>query len=389
MAQLNITLNLDELTEAVLNSDMTSMMKSLTVTVFNAYMEVERDRFIKAANYERTDHRMDQRNGYYERDFMLSAGKVKLRVPRTRSGEFRTEVFERYQRQDKAFVLSMAEMVVNGVSTRKVTKIVEKLCGEQVSKSFVSDVMKELDPEIEEFKQRSLSHSTFRYIYVDAMYIKVREDNRVISKAAYIAQGVNEENKREILGFMVAEEESAVAWSRFFMGLRARGLQTPKVIISDAHAGLKVAIREVFVGSIWQRCTFHFLRNIVDQMPKKNSKTERKLVGEILRAPTQQHARELKAAFEEMVQDNPKFEKALEVLDNGFEDAIQYQLEPQAYHVSLRTTNSIERLNREIRRRDRVIGIYPNVASAERLIGSLLLDHHEEWVKASRKFLRD
>lgn len=124
-------------------------------------------------------------------------------------------------------------------------------------------------------------------------------------------------------------------------------------------------------------------------MPKKNSKTERKLVGEILRAPTQQHARELKAAFEEMVQDNPKFEKALEVLDNGFEDAIQYQLEPQAYHVSLRTTNSIERLNREIRRRDRVIGIYPNVASAERLIGSLLLDHHEEWVKASRKFLRD
>ena len=174
MAQLNITLNLEELTEAVMNSDMNAMMKSLAVTVFNAYMEVERDRYIKAENYERTSERKDQRNGYYERDLMLNIGSINLKVPRTRSGEFKTDVFNSYQRMDKAFVLGMIEIVIMGVSTRKVTKIVEQLCGENVSKSFVSDIMQELDPQIEAFKQRSLSHSKFRYLYVDAMYIKVR-----------------------------------------------------------------------------------------------------------------------------------------------------------------------------------------------------------------------
>lgn len=388
MAYLNINLNLDELTEAIMQSDMNALMKSLAVTVFNAYMEVERDHHIKAANYERTPDRLDQRNGYYQRDYMLNVGKVPLRVPRTRSGEFKTSIFERYQRMDKAFVLSMVEMVVNGVSTRKVTKIVEQLCGETVSKSFVSDVMTELDPQIKAFKERSLAHSTFRYLYVDAMYIKVREADRVVSKAVYIAQGINAQNKREIVGFMVAEEESKAAWSRFFMAMRARGLQTPKMIISDAHAGLKAAIREVFVGTIWQRCTFHFITNIVNQMPRKNSRSERRILGQILQAPTQQHARELKAQLEEDLKDNPKYTKALETLDSGFEDAIQYMLEPELYHISLRTTNSVERLNREIRRRDKVIGIYPTIASAERLIGSVLIDIHEKWAQSKRTFLR-
>ena len=388
MAQLNITLNLEELTEAVMNSDMNAMMKSLAVTVFNAYMEVERDRYIKAENYERTSERKDQRNGYYERDLMLNIGSINLKVPRTRSGEFKTDVFNSYQRMDKAFVLGMIEMVITGVSTRKVTKIVEQLCGENVSKSFVSDIMQELDPQIEAFKQRSLSHSKFRYLYVDAMYIKVREDNRVVSKAVYIAQGVNDINKREIVGFMVSEEETEAAWSRFFLDLRSRGLQTPTMVISDAHAGLKKAIRKVFVGTIWQRCTFHFIRNIIDVMPKKNSKEERKILRKILQAPTQQHARELKQAYESQLKDNPKYTEALKVLDNGFEDAIQYMLEPEAFHVSLRTTNSVERLNREIRRRDRVIGIYPNIASAERLIGSILIDFHENWENNARTFLQ-
>lgn len=389
MAQLNITLNLEELTEAVMNSDMNSMMKSLAMAVFNAYMEVERDHYINAKNYERTAERKDQRNGYYERDLMLSVGKIPMKVPRTRSGQFRTQVFNSYQRMDKAFVLSMIEMVVTGVSTRKVTKIVEQLCGEQVSKSFVSDIMQELDPQIEAFKQRSLSHSKFRYLYVDAMYIKVREDKRVVSKAVYVAQGINDINKREIVGFMVSGEESEASWVQFFLDMRSRGLQTPKMIISDAHAGLKSAIRETFVGSIWQRCTFHFLCNIVNVMPRKHSKEERGMVREILQAPTQQHARELKKTFESHVQDNPKYDEALNTLDNGFEDAIQYMLEPETYHVSLRTTNSVERVNREMRRRDRVIGIYPNIASAERLMGSVLIDHHEKWESVNRPFLKE
>ena len=172
------------------------------------------------------------------------------------------------------------------------------------------------------------------------------------------------------------------------MNLRTRGLQTPKMVISDAHAGLKAAIKKIFVGAIWQRCTFHFLCNIMDQMPKKDSRDQRRTVRAILQAPTPQHARELKAEFEEALNENPKYTKALETLDAGFEDAIQYMSEPELYHVSLRTTNSVERINREIRRRDKVIGIYPNITSAERLIGSILIDIHDEWMKNKRTFLK-
>lgn len=389
MTQLNLNVNAEELTEAILKSDMNSLMKSLTVAVLNAYMEAERDRFIDAAPYERNAQRKDQRNGYYTRDYTLNIGKINLKVPRTRSGEFNTEVFERYQRMDRAFVLAMMEMVVQGVSTRKITDIVEQLCGENVSKSFVSSVTKELDPVIETFKNRSLTHSKFRYLYVDAMYIKVRENNRVVSKAVYLAQGVNEDNKREVIGFKVSEEESMASWESFFVGMMNRGLRTPELIISDAHSGLKAAISKVFVGASWQRCTVHFLKNIVNQMPRKNSTTERQMVKDILHATTQQEAREHKAAFETYVQEHPKFEKALRTLDKGFEDAIQYMTEPQVYHMSLRTTNSVERINREIRRRDRVIGIYPNLDSAVRLIGAVVLDIHENWQHSQIKFLQD
>ena len=389
MAQVNITLDLEELTEAIFESDMNAMMKSMAVAVLNAYMEIERDHYINATPYERTHKRKDQRNGYYERDYTLNVGTVKLKVPRTRTGEFSTDIFEKYQRMDKAFVLAMVEMVVNGVSTRKVSNIVEKLCGEDVSKSFVSDVLTELDPVIDEFKSRSLTHSKFRYVYTDAMYIKVRENNRVVSKAVYLAQGVADDNKREIIGFKVSDEESEEAWTNFFRNMTNRGLRRPKLIISDAHAGLKAAIRKVFVGAAWQRCTFHFTKNITDTMPKKNSEVERQMIKDILRAPTKQNARELKVTFEEHVINKPKYEKALQTLDSGFEDAIQYMGEPEAYHISLRTTNSVERINREIRRRDKVIGIYPNIPSAERLIGAVVMDLHEEWQSKKYKFLKD
>jgi len=298
-------------------------------------------------------------------------------------------VFERYQRMDRAFVLAMMEMVIQGVSTRKVSNIVEQLCGENVSKSFVSNVTKELDPVIEEFKNRSLTHTEFRYLYVDAMYIKVRENNHVVSKAVYLAQGVNIDNKREIIGFTISGEESTDSWQSFFVEMMNRGLKTPKLIISDAHTGLKTAISKVFVGSTWQRCTVHFLKNITNQIPKKNTVTERQMIKDILHATTQQDARERKKAFENHVQEHPKLDKAFQILDAGFEDAIQYMAEPQAYHISLRTTNSVERINREIRRRDKVIGIYPSVDSASRLIGSVVIDMHEKWQRSGNKFLQN
>ena len=389
MTQLNFNINMDELTEAVLKSDLNHTMKSLAVLIFNAYMEAERDGYINAGKYERNNNRIDYRNGYYTRDYTLSIGKIELQVPRTRSGEFSTALFEKYTRMDQAFVLSMAEAVVNGVSTRKVSNIVEQLCGETVSKSFVSNTMERLDPKIDAFKGRSLTMSQYRYVYVDAMYIKVREYHKVVSKAVYIAQGVNELNKREIIGFKVSDQESKSAWQAFFKDLRARGLTTPKLIISDAHEGLKNAISEEFVGSSWQRCTVHLLRNIIEKMPKKNSVEERQLVRKIFRSRTLQEAKERRVEFESLVKDNHRYKEALKTLDGGFEDGLQYLNEPEPYHVNLRTTNSLERINREIRRREKVVSIFPNNHSAERLIGAILLDIHSNWEKSNHKYLRD
>ncbi|KFN89177.1 transposase [Tetragenococcus muriaticus PMC-11-5] len=185
MTQLHINIDFEKLTEAIMQSDMNMMMKSLAVPVLNAYMEVERDEFIQAQNYERNDQRLDYRNGYYERNFILAVGKLRLKIPRTRSGEFSTQVFEQYQRKDQAFVLSLMEAVIQGVSTKKVTHIVEELCGESVSKSFVSNTMKRLDPEIEAFKSRSLTHSSFRYVYVDAWLTILKRAGRLSSFVTY------------------------------------------------------------------------------------------------------------------------------------------------------------------------------------------------------------
>lgn len=389
MTQLNFNLDMDKLTEDILASDLNTATKGLVVSVFNAYMEAERDAHVQAKSRERSSERQDMRNGYYQRDYTMPFGKITLKVPRTRSGEFSTELFEKYQRMDQSLVLTLVESVISGVSTRKVTKIVETLCGDNVSKSFVSNVMKRLDPEVHAFQSRPLHLKQYQYVYVDAMYIKVRENHQVVSKAVYIAQGVTSEHFREILGFMVSGEESEASWSEFFQDLRSRGLTKPKLIISDAHSGLKAAIKTKFLNCPWQRCTFHFLQNIVKVMPRKNSKAERTVLKRIFQSPTLAHAKQYKAEFINMTKDNARYTEAIEKLENGIEDALQYLIEPEAYHVSLRTTNSLERINRELRRRERVIGIFPNIDSATRLIGSVLIDIHEEFQSTNRKFLSD
>ena len=183
---------MDLLKESIINSNLDSVIKSAIVLILNEFMEKERDDYLQAAAYERSAERRDYRNGYYERDLMMSIGKIQLKVPRTRNGEFSTTVFEKYARCDQAFVLSMLEMVMNGVSTRKVTKIVEQLCGENVSKSFVSSLTKQLDPIVNEWANRPLNTTYYPYIFVDAMYIKVREHHSVVSKAVYIATAITD-----------------------------------------------------------------------------------------------------------------------------------------------------------------------------------------------------
>lgn len=381
MTQINITINLDDLKAKVESSSLESPVKASLALILNSLMEKERDEYINALSHERTDERRGYRNGHYDRELLTGVGSIKLKVPRTRDGEFSTSIFRRYKRCEQALILSMIEMVVNGVSTRKVTKIVEELCGKSVSKSLVSNLVKELDPEINEWRNRPLNAHYYPYIYVDAMYIKVRENNKVVSKSVHIACGVNEKGNREIIGLKVNHTESTVSWGSFFDYLKSRGLQSPKLVISDAHGGLVSAIRESFVGTSWQRCTVHFLRNIIEVLPKKGSAEARAEIRDLFKNSDVDVVRELKARFIEKYQNIKGFEKAIEKLDAGFEDAIQFHSQPVGHHVKIRTTNMLERLNREIRRREKVIQIFPNDQSAVRLIGAVLMEQDEEWKK--------
>lgn len=375
MAQLNFTLDMDNLKDSVMNSNIDSVVKSTIVLVLNEYMENERDEYLKAAAYERSDSRTDYRNGYYEREYTISIGKLKLKVPRTRQGDFSPSVFEKYARCDQALVLSMLEMVVNGVSTRKVTKIVEQLCGESVSKSFVSSLTAKLDPVVKEWANRPLNTKYYPYVLADAMYIKVREHNRVVSKAVYLAFGIDEEGRREIIGLQVDHNESFKSWSSFFSSLISRGLQSPKLVISDAHEGLKKAIQQCFIGTSWQRCTVHFKRNVIEALPKKNSEEAVSLLKSLFAAEEMDTLRKLKELFFQKYEGEIKYEKSLKILDEGFEDSIQYMNFPIPHRKHIRTTNSVERMNREIRRREKVIGIFPNTQSAFRLIGATLMSY--------------
>ncbi|WP_100372488.1 IS256 family transposase [Bacillus sp. FJAT-45037] len=386
MAQIKFTLDMENLKDEVMNSGLEAVVKSSLVLVLNEFMEKERDEYMESDFYQRVDDRKDYRNGYYERDYTVSIGKLQLKVPRTRSGEFSTSLFEKYQRADQSLVLSMLEMVVNGVSTRKVTKIVEQLCGETVSKSFVSSLTAKLDPLVKEWADRPLNITYYKYVYVDAMYIKVREHNKVVSKAVYIAVGVNQDHKREIIGLRVNHAESKEAWMCFFDYLKSRGLQSPRLLISDAHSGLKSAITESFIGTSWQRCTVHFKRNIFQCMPKKGSYDAREMVKSIFDAPNPEAARTLKNEFIQTYELQKAYEKAINTLDEGFEDAIQFLDEPAEARIKIRTTNNLERLNSEIRRRERVIRIFPNNQSAFRLIGAVLMDYEKTLDCGGRKF---
>ncbi|WP_066190544.1 IS256 family transposase [Gracilibacillus timonensis] len=388
MTHIHFKLNFEELKEKVLGSDLEDVMKSALVIVLNSFMEKERDDYLEAASYERTEGRKDYRNGYYERDYKVPVGTLKLHVPRTRKGEFSPSLFEKYTRSDQSLVLSMLEMVVNGVSTRKVTNIMEALCGEGVSKSMVSNITKKLDPLVMEWANRPLNVKYYPYIYTDAMYIKVREHHKVVSKAVYIAVGVNEEKKREIIGMTVQHAESKESWSRFLESLQSRGLQSPKLVISDAHEGLKQAIQQRFIGTSWQRCTVHFKRNLFDTLPKKGREEAKRWIKRVFNASSVEEARALKDQFLKAYEDQPRFTKVGELLEEGFDDAVQFMNEPVDYHVQLRTTNNVERINGEVRRRERVIRIFPNTQSAFRLIGAVLMDIEEQLDRGNRIYLK-
>ncbi|MHC5269502.1 IS256 family transposase [Enterococcus sp. LJL98] len=387
MTQVHFILNSEELQSIIEYSVKDEVSKNILTTVFNQLMENQRTEYIQAEDYERSENRQSQRNGYYERNYTTRIGTLELKVPRTRDGKFSPTIFERYQRNEKALLASMIEMYVSGVSTRRVSKIVEELCGKSVSKSFVSSLTEQLDPMVSEWQNRLLSEKDYPYLMTDVLYIKVREENRVLSKSCHIAIGINKDGDREILGFMIQNEESEDTWSYFFEYLKNRGLRRTELVISDAHKGLVSAIRQSFINSSWQRCQVHFLRNILTSIPKKNSKPFREAIKSIFKLTDINLARKAKNRLVSDYIDQIKYSKACENLDNGFEDAFQYTLFENA-HNRLKSTDLLQRLNQEVRRREKIIRIFPNCASANRLIGAVLIDQHDEWLSSSRKYIK-
>lgn len=375
MAQLNITLNQDEILQLLAN-DRDAAFAKLLQDSLNSILKIESAAQLKAEPYERTDERTGSRNGFRDRPLTTRIGSITLSVPKHRDGEpFHTLVFDNYGRSEAALIVTMAEMVVNGVSTRKVSQVMETLCGKTYSKSTVSEACKELDKKVKEFRERPLA-GEYPFMTVDATYFKVRENGRIISKAFMIAYATNSEGHREILGFAIHANESKRTWNDFLKSLKDRGLHGVKMITSDAHEGIQDAISKVFPEAAWQRCQFHFSRNIIDKAPKKYQAGLAGELQEMFNCKTIDEARKCKDAIIADYKDDA--EEAMNCLDEGFESAMSVMVLPHYLRKYFRTSNHIERLNKELKRRSKVIGIFPNEASLMRLMGSVLVERNEE-----------
>jgi transposase-like protein len=358
-------------------------LRGLVERVVQQVLEAEMTSFLGAGTYERNGERRGWRNGYKPRTLKTRVGGLELRVPKDRDGEFQTELFERYQRSEKALVLAMLQMYVEGVSTRKVSAITEALCGLEVSKSQVSALTSKLDAEIAEWRMRPLTEE-YPYLIFDARYEKVRRGGAVVSQGVLVAIGISAAGCREVLGCWVAESESEASWGAVFLELKQRGLRGVRYVVSDDHAGMVKAIGRHFQGAVWQRCQVHFVRNALSLCGVQ----QRPLVLSLMQTVTQAGTREaaktaLGLAVAELEKKAPKTARLLE--EHGEEILGVYAL-PEAHRKRMRTTNMLERQNQELKRRTRVVRIFPNEQSCLRLVSALLMETSQEWM--GRLYLR-
>jgi len=353
-------------------------LAKLLEAVLNQILEAQATESIGADKHERSEERQCYRNGYRPRTLYTRVGPVTLQVPQTRDGSFSTDIFRRYQRSEQAFVLALMEMVVQGVSTRKVNAITEELCGASFSKSTVSALCSGLEPRVRAFNERRLD-GNYPFLLVDALFFKSRDEERVVGRAALIVSGIGEEGKREILGVRIGDTESFSTWDETFRWLKGRGLGGVMFVVSDNHGGLVHGITKHFQGASWQRCQVHLMRNLLSFSPVKLRAEVAAHAKIVLHAQDMVEAkRQLSAFIEHFGTSAPK---AVSCLEEGFADAMAVMALPEKYRRRLRTTNMQERLNQEIRRRERVIRIFPNDESALRLIGALLAEFNEAWAE--------
>jgi putative transposase len=356
--------------------DPSDALRSLFHQALRGAMELEFDQQVGAPRYERSEGRLDQRNGARTRRFDTRMGTIDLEVPRRRGGVYFPSFLEPNTRSERAVIALVQESIIAGVSTRKIQKLAEELGITSISKTVASEYFKELDEEARAFRERPLT-GKYPYLFLDAIYEKVRINRTVVSQACVVAYGVREDGIRELLGLDVVDTESEESWTTFLRGLRERGLAGVKLVTTDAHRGLINAVATVFIGAAWQRCKVHFGRNVVDHAPKAYKEKLAPAVHGIFNQPNQEAAL---AAFETLKEQfSATCAKAMQILEDGLGDALTFMAFPSAHWSRISSTNQIERINREIRRRTRVIGVFPNVAAALRLIGMILLEQTEDW----------
>lgn len=356
-------------------------LRPLVERVVQAALEAEMTEALGAGKGERTALRRGYRSGYYERNLITRVGTLELRVPQDREGRFSTALFERYQRSEKALVSALAEMYVQGVSTRKVKAVTEELCGHEFSASSISAINRTLDEGLRAFAERRLDDA-YPYVILDARYERIREAGVIASQAVLVAIGIDWEGRRQILAVELANRESRSSWKDFLVGLRRRGLHGVEFAVSDDHPGLKAAIREVLPEAVWQRCYVHFLRNALDYVPRKVDDDclqelrwfyDRRELAEVRRDIATWLARW-----------QGKYAKLTAWVEDNIEETLSYYRLPLPHHKHLKSTNMLERLNQEIKRRSHVVRIFPHAQSCLRLVRALAAETHENWLEGPR-----
>jgi putative transposase len=363
--------------------DEPDFLRGIVERVLQEVLEAEMSEHIGAAPYERTDARKGHRNGHKPRMLRTRVGTLSLLVPQDREGTFSTRLFSRYQRNEKALCLALMEMYVEGVSTRKVKEVTEALCGTSFSKSLVSSLAGSLDSELGAWRSRQLEAAAYPYVLVDARYEKARVGHRIVSQGVLVVSAVRDDGLREVLGVEVADTESEATYHQLFRSLKGRGLRGVELVVSDDHEGLKAAVSRHFQGASWQRCQVHYQRNLLGMVGAKS----RKELAADLRAVFAQASREQALGMASEVARRWRgkgYEKVACHIEENIEECLACLSFPESHRRRIRTTNGQERLNQEIKRRTRVVRIFPNPEACLRLVTALAVEQSEEWVTGRR-----
>lgn len=378
-----------ELLEELKDTDVSDRIRLATQKLYQELIDAEASAFIGAGPFERSPERVTQRNGTRAKVITTTAGQLDLRIPKLRRGSFFPSLLERRRRVDQALFAVVMEAYVHGVSTRKVDDLVRALGADTgISKSEVSRICADLDADVAAFRERSLDQIAYPYVFVDATYCKARVGRRVVSQAIVVAVGVAADGRREVLGFDVGDTESEPFWTEFLRSLKARGLSGVQLVVSDSHSGLVPAIAVAFQGASWQRCRVHFMRNVLARVPKVAGPMVAAIIRTIF-VPRGQ--RELvHAQFDDVVTMlNRSHPAVADMLEAARDDLLAFSAFPPAHWQQIWSTNPLERLNKEIKRRTNVVGTFPNPAALLRLAGHVLIEQHDEWDSADRRYFSE